>query len=183
MIMVNHSGVARHVEFCDGILEKEAADGIVSRGYTEIPLCPGKNHSRNVAAGPRMCVDRTMPRKEMDGNGSRSPNATANTGDHTKHRNLKLTTPLDFFQRVAIARVPSRAQRIGRMDYSRFYRQLLLALREWWFHLIGIGGVFRLDFVVPFGTNIGPHGCHVAMDSLLDMVGDEFVRHTDKMTA
>jgi hypothetical protein len=68
------------------------------------------------------------------------------------------------------------------MDYSRFYRQLLLASREWWFHLIGIGGVFRLDFAVPFGTKIRPHGCHVAMDSLLDMIGDEFVRYTDKMT-
>ena len=35
MIMVNHSGVAKHVDFCTGILEKEAADGIVSRGYQE----------------------------------------------------------------------------------------------------------------------------------------------------
>ena len=129
-----------------------------------------------------MCVDMTMPRPEIDGNGSRSPNATASTGDHTKHRNLKLTTPLDFFQRVAVARVPGRAQRIGRMDYSRFYRQLLLAAREWWFHLIGIAGVFRMDFAVPFGTKIGPHGCHVAMDSLLDMIGDEFVRYTEQMT-
>ena len=42
MIMVNHSGVAKHVDFCDAILEKEAGDGIVSRGYKEIPLCPGK---------------------------------------------------------------------------------------------------------------------------------------------
>ena len=33
MIMVNHSGVAKHVAFCDGILHKEEADGIVSRGY------------------------------------------------------------------------------------------------------------------------------------------------------
>ena len=123
-----------------------------------------------------------MPRKELDGNGSRSPNATASTGDHTLHRNLKLTTPMDFFQRVAVARVPGRTQRIGRMDFSRFYRQLLLAMREWWFHLIGIGGVFRVDFAVPFGTKIGPHGCHVAMDSLLDMIGDEFVRYTDIMT-
>jgi hypothetical protein len=97
MIMVNHAGVANHVGFCDGILEKEEEDGIVSRGYQEIPLCPGKNHSRNVAPGPRMCVDMGQPRNEMDGGGSRSPNATANTGDHTKHRNLKLTTPMDFF--------------------------------------------------------------------------------------
>jgi hypothetical protein len=59
---------------------------------------------------------------------------------------------------------------------------LLLALREWWFHLIGVGGVFRLDFTVPFGTKIGPHECHVAVDSLLDMIGDEFVRYTDEMT-
>jgi hypothetical protein len=129
-----------------------------------------------------MCVDMTQPRNEMDGAGSRSPNATANTSDHTKHRNLKLTTALDFFQRVAVARVLGRTQRIGRMDYSRFYRQLLLALREWWFHLIGVGGVFRLDFAVPFGEKIGPHGCHIAMDSLLDMIGDKFLRYTDKMT-
>jgi hypothetical protein len=182
MIMVNRTGVANHVDFCDAILEKEAEDGIVSRGYQEIPLCPGKNHSRNVAPWPRMCADMGQPRNEMDGGGSRSPNATVNTGDHTKHRNLKLTTPLDFFQRVAVTRVPGRAQRIGRMDYSRFYRQLLLAWREWWFHLIGVGGVFRLDFAVPFGTKIGPHGCHVAMDSLLDMIGDEFVQYTDQMT-
>ena len=182
MIMVNHGGVAKHVGFCDGILEKEEEDGIVSRGYQEIPLCPGKNHSRNVAPGPRMCVDMGQPRDDKDGGGDRSPNATANTGDHTKHRNLKLTTPMDFFQRVGVTRVPGRAQRIGRMDYSRFYRQLLLAWREWWFHLIGVGGIFRLDFAVPFGTKIGPHGCHVAMDSLLDMIGDEFVQYTEQMT-
>ena len=80
MIMVNHVGVAKHVEFCNGVLEKEVADGIVSQGYQEIPLCPGKNHSRNVAPGPRMCVDMTQPRDEKDGVGSRSPNATVNTG-------------------------------------------------------------------------------------------------------
>jgi hypothetical protein len=56
MIMVNHSGVAKHVDFCDAILEKEAGDGIVSRGYKEIPLCPGKNHSRNVAPQGHVCV-------------------------------------------------------------------------------------------------------------------------------
>jgi hypothetical protein len=53
---------------------------------------------------------------------------------------------------------------------------------EWWFHLIGVGGGFRIDFSVPFGTKVGPHGCHVVMDSLLDIIGDEFVRYTDAMT-
>jgi hypothetical protein len=122
MIMVNHSGVAKFVDFCGEVLDKEEHDGIVSKSYSELPLCPGKNHSRNVAPGPRICTDRTQPRDDKDGGGTRSPNATAATGDHTKHRKLKLTTPLDFFQRVGVTRVPGRPQRIGRMDYSRMYR-------------------------------------------------------------
>ena len=56
-----------------------------------------------------MCVDMTQPRDEKDGVGSRSPNATASTGDHAKHRNLKLTTLVDYYQRVGVARVVGRA--------------------------------------------------------------------------
>ena len=77
-----------------------------------------------------MCTDMTQPRDDKDGGGTRSPNATAATGDHTKHRNLKLTTPLDFFEDGGYcATIPIEGSRGNELFRNK---KLLVGLQEMW---------------------------------------------------
>ena len=185
----NNGSSAMHARTLKMTVEDEGAQKIMSSkigldGTAELecfclaPFVPGENAPRGVVeqGKARMTTDHTAKAVRGDTEQDHSVNANIDWEHPVAAHELRLPSPLHFAEVIATLKTAPLPVQAGKMDWKGFYRQLKMAVRDWWYMLVCLHeDGYCVDEAVPFGIGNGPIFGNEVNDVVIAFIKDEFM--------